>query len=63
MTGGEEEEGEGVQVITEVTLNFRVWGFGVEPIMADKILVFSLLSCLDQLKLCSFLERSIWNCK
>ena len=27
---GEEEEGEG-QVITEVTLTFRVWGFRVEP--------------------------------
>ena len=29
MGGG---EGEGGQVITEVTLTFRVWGFRVEPI-------------------------------
>ena len=30
--GGEEEEG-GEQVITLVTLTFRVWGFRVEPIL------------------------------
>ena len=29
--GGEEEEG--VQVITLVTLTFRVWGFRVQPII------------------------------
>ena len=29
------EEGEGVQVITEVTLNLWVWGFRVQPISVD----------------------------
>ena len=29
---GEEEEEEGVQVITLVTLNLWVWGFRVQPI-------------------------------
>ena len=30
--GGAEAAAAGVQVITEVTLTFRVWGFRVEPI-------------------------------
>ena len=30
--GAEAAAGAGVQVITEVTLTFRVWGFRVQPI-------------------------------